>query len=613
MRISGIRHLPLVSTLAGAALIVAALTAARTHGAGQPSAAQTRTAPLAFTGVNVIPMDGKRVLRDQTVVVADGAIQAIGEGSRISVPDEAVRIDAAGKYLIPGLFDMHVHLGQDDAAQHLKLYLANGVTTVQSMHGSPWHLQLREDVASGSVLGPRIFTTGPTTARVGMTTPKEAEEIVLEQKAAGYDAIKQYGSGAGPLDRETYATLIGVAESEGMRVVGHAPRNLPFGVVLEEGQKSIDHMEEIVYTSEAIGQLFEPYLDVQFGRATPEQHPEVLEGPPDPAELEPALDELASRVKAAGLFVTPTLISFGRIQAVTTDEIHKLHRAPQMAYISPLTRIQWSPQFNRYRSGGWSDKLELMSEMLAASHQLQMQLTDAFADAGVPIMAGTDAPLVYVFPGYSLHLELQLLVESGLSPYEALEAATVTPARFLGLEDESGMVAAGKRADLVLLEANPLEDIGATTRIAGVVANGKWLPQVRIDAMLDEIAQGYRPLEKKIAPIAAALQTGDAETALQLYAALDTSDDALASFVERSVNSLGYRLMRSDQLDRALEVFRLNTEYFPQAFNTWDSLAEAYMNKGEDELAIEYYEKSLELNPSNANAKRMIERIRSKS
>jgi tetratricopeptide (TPR) repeat protein len=281
-----------------------------------------------------------------------------------------------------------------------------------------------------------------------------------------------------------------------------------------------------------------------------------------------------------------------------------------MAHIHPVTRVQWSPAFNRYRSGGWASKLDLMAKVLKRSHELQMILTRTFHRAGVPILAGTDAPLVFVFPGHSLHQELAYLVDAGLTPYEALEAATAAPARFLGIADRSGTIAVGKRADLVLLEEDPRRDIANTRRIADVFRDGAWLPRERLDRMLANIAAGYEALSAKIAPVAAALQEGRAEDALQAYRAGGASE--IAFFVERAVNRLGYRQLNAGDVDGALEIFVLNTEYFPEAFNTWDSLAEAHMVRGDDELAIRYYMKSLELNPENDNATRMIERIKEK-
>lgn len=594
--------------------LLLSLVAVRPRGAN-PDSAGTQVPSddiptyVAIVGVNVIPMDGGGVLADQTVLIRGGRVAALGSRVSIDVPASASIVQGAGRWLIPGLFDMHVHLRQPRLEPHLLLYLANGVTTVQSMNGSPWHLKVRSELADGSLLGPRLFTTGPTTATEGVSSPEAARDLVAEQKRAGYDAIKQYGDGQGTMDRETYTALAQAARQHGMRLVGHAPRSLPFSAVLEGRQTSIDHMEEVVYTSREIGELFRPYLDIQFGR-TPVDDPSAVDDLPDLDELQPATERLSVAVKEAGLAVTPTLIAFDRIQAMTTDEIYRLAQSRPINYIDPATRVSWRPAFNSYRSGGWADKLELMARILESSHRLQMRLTGAFHAAGVPIMSGTDAPLPYVFPGFTLHEELKLLVESGLSPYEALRAATVVPAGALGIEDAAGTVAVGVRADLVLLEANPLENIEHTSRIAGVATAGRWLSRTWIDSTLASIEAEYAPILERIEPMVTALEAGDAVEALKRYRAI--GDTTLASFIERTVNTQGYRKLRAGDLDGALRTFRLNTEYFPDAWNTWDSLAEAYMTLGDDEKAIQYYEKSLELNPDNRNARRMLERIRSR-
>lgn len=569
-----------------------------------PRSAEAGT--LVITGVNLITMEEAGILENHTLVIRDGLITDLGPSEIIAVPTGAWVVDGTSRWLIPGLFDTHVHLRELDHREHLLLYLANGVTTIQSMNGSPWHLELREGLRGGELLGPRMLTTGPTTAAEGVSSPAAARRLVERQVEAGYDAIKQYGDGQGEMDRPTYHALATTAREHGIRLVGHAPRRLPFSAVLEEGQSSIDHMEEVVYTSRAIVSVFQPYLDIQFGRA--QAGPGAVDALPNLDELRLSIEELAERVARAGLAVTPTLVAFGHIRDMTTDEIFRLMDSRPMRYMDPATRVSWRPAFNSYRAGGWEDKLDLISRILEWSHGLQVHLTAAFHAAGVPIMTGTDAPIPFVFPGFALHEELELLVASGLTTHEALRAATVVPAAQLGIADETGSVAVGKRADLVLLEANPLEDISNTSRIAGVAAGGRWLTRAWIDSTLAAIESAYEPVVRRIDPVVAALEEGDVERALERYRA--SGDTSIASFVERTVNTLGYRHLRDGDTSVALRVFKLNTEYFPEAWNTWDSLAEAYMTRGDDDAAIRFYERSLELNPGNENAKRMLERIR---
>ena len=203
---------------------------------------------------------------------------------------------------------MHIHLREEN---HFALYLANGVTTVQNMSGSPWHLEKREEVASGKLLGPRIFTTGPTTARERVDSPEKAEKLVLEQKKAGYDSIKQYGSGSqDAMTRETYHHLIKVAKRENMPVVGHAPRNMPFSAVLEEGQNSIDHAEEIYYTYDADYDDYKPHIDFQFGRMSLEDYRKANPAFPNFKKLTPVIKKLAQEAKQANLGIYADFNSF---------------------------------------------------------------------------------------------------------------------------------------------------------------------------------------------------------------------------------------------------------------------------------------------------------------
>jgi tetratricopeptide (TPR) repeat protein len=225
-------------------------------------------------------------------------------------------------------------------------------------------------------------------------------------------------------------------------------------------------------------------------------------------------------------------------------------------------------------------------------------------------MTGTDAPLDLVPPGFTLHEELRLFVAAGLRPYDALVAATRTPAERLGLAAQTGTIAPGKAADLVLLDADPLADIRATERIAGVWVRGVHWSRQRIRATLDSVATVHRVRDRQLAPVLEAFDRGDARRALAAYAATGDTTTALAQLVESVVNRLGYRHLGAGQVDSAIAVFILNTESFPRAFNTWDSLGEAYLAKGDSARAIENYERSLALNSDNTNARDYLERLR---
>jgi len=563
---------------------------------------------LAITHVDVIPMDRPGVLRDQTVLVRGDAIVAVAPAGEVAVPRGTRTLDGKGRFLIPGLFDTHVHLGTEPP-EHLMLYLAHGVTTVQNMSGRPAHLALRKRVDAGELPGPRIVTTGPTTAEERVDSPEKARAHVAMVKSTGYDAVKQYGDGADKMSEETYRTLVEATHAAGMRLVGHAPRNHPFSLVLEAHQDSIDHAEEIVYTHAPLGA--QVIREMQFSDPGPERTRTIL-GELDGlvARAQPAILELARQAKAAGLALTPTLVAFETIERTASPAYPQLLADPYLEYVSPVLRASWGPSFNRYRTGGWKNRLETVDRALLTSVALQKEIVRAFDAAGVPLMTGTDAPLPFVYPGKSLHRELALFVASGLSPEHALRAATVVAAQQLRVP--GGVVVAGAPADLVLLAADPLADIANTQQIVAVVRVGRAWSREELDAGLAKLAALYDPLEANVKRIVERIEAGDAAGAIQAYRAAPAGDAQLARFVENAVNAAGYKLIGAKQLDAAIAVFELNTQAFPAAANTWDSLAEAHMTRGDDQLAIQYYKKSLELDPKNANAAQMIEKLANK-
>jgi len=555
--------------------------------------------------VHVIAMAGADAPRTADVVIRGRTIAQIVRAGAAAVPG-AIVIDGRGQYLIPGLIDSHVHVKEQDP---LFLFIAQGVTTVQNMSGRPFHLDMRTRVNAGSLLGPRIVTAGPTTAEAGVNTPEEAERLVAEQNALGYDMIKMYGGQGGNFTSETYHALITAAHARGMRVVGHAPRNLPFDVVLREGQNSIDHMEEIVYTHRPFARLIGRYVDLQFGRTTDAVRDSLARtSMPDFAkELQPEIAELACAVKQAGLAVTPNLVFFRNIYWMTTDSIQTLLRAPELAYASPQQRLSWSPMLNRY-ANAWRDRRPTVSRWLGGAYELERAITLAFYKAGVPLMAGTDAEFLGAQPGFGLHTELEIFVDLGMKPIDVLRAATITAATVLRIADSVGTIAPGKVADLVLLAADPRTDIRNTRRISGVFRAGRWLPEGEITASLDSLASSYQPVQTALSTFMRALETNGAAAAMDVYRQ-SPQREQIARPVENVINSYGYRVLGEKRTKEAIDIFRLNTEAFPQQYNTWDSLAEAYLADGQRDLAIKYYRKVLELRPGDDNATRMLKQI----
>jgi len=424
----------------------------RALGALLLAAALARAGDVAFRDVNVVPMDHETVLEHRTVLVRDGRIAAVGE--HVEIPAGATVIDGAGRWLMPGLADMHVHNWY--AEEHV-LFLANGVTTIRNLWG--W----AKEVAAGRRLAPTLVTTGPILdgtapawqGSVVVTTPERARELVREEKAAGYPAIKVYGG----LTEEVYEALVEEAHEQGLRVTGHVPRAVGIDRVLDLGQDCVEHLE---------GYFGWPW------RAD-----------------EAALRERVAKTARAGVWNCPTLVVYEKF--VGPDEAAALRHRPEMRFVPPRLRATWDPSRD-FRLAGWKP------EQFAALKKWNVwrrYLVRLLRDAHAPLLLGTDTGNPFVVAGWAVHEELKLLVLAGLTPFEALQAATAAPARYLGEEDTFGTVAVGRRADLLLLSANPLADVANARRIEGVMVRGRWLPAAELERRLEELAASYaRPKDR---------------------------------------------------------------------------------------------------------------------
>ena len=416
---------------------------------------------IAVIGANVLPMDRNAVLPRQTVLIRDGIIREMGPSGRVRIPAGATRIEAAGKYLMPGLADMHVHMAGPREIQEelLKMYVVNGVTTILNMRGTPEHLVLRSDIRAGRVFGPDMYTVGRYVNAPFFTTPDSVEEEVVAQKRAGYDFIKMHGE----LTREAYARLNAVGRREGIRIIGHAPRTLGMDVVFAEHQYALAHAEEFLYDTTSSSR------DV------------------DLPKFEPRIPEFTRKMVAAKVWLMPNLTAYKNIGLMARDLPAMLAR-PEMKYLPAAIRAGWGPETNPYTRRFGPDK----APGILARHALLQKLTRAFDSAGVRLLVGTDGLNVGTVPGWSVHDELQELVDAGLTPYHALRAATANASAFLGSSPCIGQLRRGCVADLLLLDANPLSDIGNTRRVAGVMVRGRWLPREELNRLLESLEAGGR-------------------------------------------------------------------------------------------------------------------------
>ena len=413
---------------------------------------------VAFVNVSVVPMDTERVIAGQTVIVKDGVIAEIGPAAKVKVPASALRVDGSGKYLMPGLADMHVHLTvpREDVLALLQLFIANGVTTILNLRGTPEHLELRASVGKGEVFGPTIYTAGSYVNQPFVNTPDEVERAVIEQKRAGYDFIKMHGD----LSREAYARLFAVARREGIRVVGHAPRTLGIEAMFEERQYAVVHAEEYIYDRTHSSRDF--------------------------AAIEPRIPDLGQATAKAGIWMMPNLTAFKNI-GLQANDLQAILDRPEMRFMPPRIREGWGPATNPYTRRFGKDHYP----GIMARYALLEKIVRGFRAAGVRMLIGTDALNTAVVPGFSMHDELNDLVAAGLTPYEALRAATANAAEFLGAADRVGTVTTGKRADLLLLEADPLKDVKNANRRAGVMLRGQWMTEAELRKMLDDLVASY--------------------------------------------------------------------------------------------------------------------------
>jgi imidazolonepropionase-like amidohydrolase len=416
---------------------------------------QPPTPPVAIVNVNVLPMDREHVVAAQTVVIERGMITRMGPTRSTPVATGSDIIDGTGKYLIPGLADLHIHLHSSSETEQrhiLQLFVVNGVTTVLNLRGTPQILELRAAVAEGRILGPTIYTAGPYVNEPFVTTPDEVERAVVDQRAAGYDFIKLHGS----LSRESYARLNAAARREGIRVVGHAPRNLGVAAMFDERQYAVAHAEEFIY--------------------------DTLNRSREPAEIESEIPALARRMKQTGIWLMPNLTAFKTIARMVRDLDEVLAR-PEMSVMPPRVREGWGPATNPYTTRMSKDAYP----GIMALYEVVETLVHRFDAEGVRLLIGTDAMNTGVVPGYSAHDELADLVAAGLTPFEALQAATANAGAFLAKPVRRGVVAVGQQADLVLLDANPLEDVANSRRISGVLLRGRWLARSDLDRMLNDL------------------------------------------------------------------------------------------------------------------------------
>jgi len=435
---------------------------------------------LVFTHVNILPMDQERILEDYTLVVRDGKIVTLGPASTIKYSGNAKVVDASGKFLIPALSDMHIHLegdawnimyppGEGYSSEELNYedilfpYIANGITTVQVMSAFPEHIALRELIRNHEILGPRLVLSRmidgagkawPPPISTWVNGPDEAGKAVREAHELGYDRIKVYSF----LDLPSYDTLMLTAASLNMPVDGHIPLSASLDHVISSGQKMIAHSEELPrfaddYSTEAI-------------------------------------QDLSSQAADGNIWINATLITSHNLIRLFEEPQQQLSK-PGTGYLHPMgADIEAYIYKNLYKPIPESHRAHIKE----AYESFQLPFVKAFHASGGKLLSGSDVLIPANLPGFTLHEELEELVNAGLSPYQALRVSTTNAHEYLGELENSGTIETGKKASLVLLNANPLDDISNTRTIEGVIFKGRWISKQEIDSRLEQIAESYSEL-----------------------------------------------------------------------------------------------------------------------
>lgn len=420
---------------------------------------------ISIENVNVIPMTEEVVLDKQRVIIMDGKIVKVEPTSNPIQYQVSLTIDGTGKYLIPGLSEMHYHLRNNDPSNDFKLLIANGITTARNMaeRDGQDHIAIRNKISVGDLLGPNYYTTGPYLQADDLQNLEQVMDVVKSHIDKGYDFLKI----ADNLPLEIYLELLEVGEKNGIPIIGHAQRNLPLEYSLR--MKSIEHVEEFLYisTDDSGKKLYKEDL----------------------AEL----SRVALQLKQSDIYIGSTLVIFDFInQCLDDKKFAELQNHELVKYLPKQERENFLTEKNDYRKMKNSEFEGVKAETLFADYFLWIKaFTRILIDNGVHLLSGSDT-YGMVIPGFSLHKEFKFLQEAGVAPYNILLASTVNPARYLNKYASEGTIAAGKNANLVLLAKNPLDNIENTQSIEGVMLKGHWFNRAQLDVMLKEVESAYK-------------------------------------------------------------------------------------------------------------------------
>jgi len=425
--------------------------------------------PLVIHDVHVLSMENDRILDHQTIIVEDGIIRWVGDAEDAEMPLNA-EVVRGNFYVMPGLSEMHAHIPQPGQGEQvmkdaLALYLSQGITTIRGMLGHPAHLDLRDQAAAGEINSPRIFTSGPSFSGGSVDSPEQARQMVRQQADAGYDLLKFHPG----LTVEEFSAITDEANKLEIEFSGHISHDVGLERSLNARQGTIDHLDR--------------YMEFLAGNPEDRDDPSIIYFGYDLAyDIEEGrIEEAAQMTEEAGVWNVPTHTLLHNVFNPDLS-VEMMRNRPGMEYISESTLDNWSGYVRNLRASEDynADKahrfLDIRDSLLLAIHK-----------AGAGLMLGADAPQIFNPPGFSAHRELSLLVEAGLTPYEALKTGTVNVARYLNETGSAGIIAVGARADLLFLDVNPLETIPFQNHIEGVVSAGVYYDREQLNLLLQEV------------------------------------------------------------------------------------------------------------------------------
>jgi len=551
----------------------------------------------AFVHVSVIPMNNGGSLQDRTVVVRDGHISAIGPSGNTPIPPQAQLIDGRGKYLIPGLIDMRVHIYNPG---EMLLYLANGITTVRSLNSHPQHLLWRDRINARKMFGPTILSAGPLIDTV--ETPAQGKRLVMEQSRAGYDAVETGTN----VSAEAFQAIATAARAFGVLLFGPVNPNVGLKATVRAPQ---------FFSVERVGQF--SALLFKGNSDTPEA----------------SISEAAIEIRNARLWFAPSLVSSANaIQKV--EDLPGLFRQPEIRYLPPWAQREWSSPHHSWPTKLGSEKAPVFPGNLS----FEKKIVSVMHREGVPLILGTDAMEVGTVPGFSVKQELANLVEAGLTPFQALQTATRNASDWFVHPEGGGVfgtITLGERADLVLLDADPLADIGNVSKIRGVMLQGRWLPKAELQQMLEALPVAYHAEEKFLTSVMQShpdaldkyLRENDPFHKLtnevmldlvitkgigalkQVYSRLQVVNRTSIALEEATVDDLGFQLLALNRDRDALELFLFNMQMHPASAMAYDSLAQAYLKSGNQTKAVQYFTEALRIDARFEHAREALAQL----